>query len=135
MDQNSAHADVTIRSHIDNVWQALTDPARIKRYMMGAEVVSDWKEGSPITWKGEWNGKPFEDTGRVLTSDEPHLLRYTHRSARGDEHTVTIELTGSGDSTRLDLTQDRTPPGKAQEGSEKNWKAMLGAMKEMLEKG
>jgi uncharacterized protein YndB with AHSA1/START domain len=134
METNSAHVDVTIRSGIDRVWKALTDPAQIERYMMGAQVTSDWKEGSAITWKGEWNGKSFEDTGRVLESDAPHRLRYTHQSGQGDEHTVTVELDEADGSTRLHLTQDRTPAGKARDESEKNWRAMLGGLKEMLEK-
>lgn len=134
MEANDVHVEVIIRADIRSVWKALTDPAQLQRYMMGARVESDWKEGSPITWKGEWNGEPFEDTGRVLRNDAPHLLRYTHVSAKGDEHTVTVELAATADgTTKLHLTQDRTPAGKAQEASEKNWGVMLGGMKEMLE--
>src|SRR5207248_11804729 len=32
----------------------------------GAEVQTDWQVGSPITFKGEWNGKSYEDTGESL---------------------------------------------------------------------
>ena len=60
----SAKASVTIHAPVGKVWDALVNPQVIKRYMFGATVVSDWKEGSPIAWKGEWKGQPFEDKGR-----------------------------------------------------------------------
>ena len=39
------------------------NPEAIKQYMFGTNVVTDWREGSPITWKGEWQGKSYEDKG------------------------------------------------------------------------
>ena len=51
-----AHAVTTIHASISNVWNALVDPALIKQYMFGASVSSDWKEGSPIVWKGNGRG-------------------------------------------------------------------------------
>ena len=61
-----ARAATTIKTSADKVWNALTDPEMIKKYMFGATVISDWKEGSKITWKGEWEGKPYEDKGKIL---------------------------------------------------------------------
>jgi uncharacterized protein YndB with AHSA1/START domain len=52
----TAKATTTIDKPVANVWHALVTPETIKRYMFGATVVSDWKEGSPIVWKGEWQG-------------------------------------------------------------------------------
>ena len=43
------------------VWDALVDPAAIKAYMFGTTVTSDFRPGSAITWKGEWQGKAYED--------------------------------------------------------------------------
>jgi uncharacterized protein YndB with AHSA1/START domain len=39
------------------VWDALVNPAKTKQYMFGCETVSDWKVGSPLLWKGEYEGK------------------------------------------------------------------------------
>ena len=64
----------------DAVWAALTDPARIADWMMGAKVSTDWQVGSPITWQGEMNGTPYEDKGEVLEVDEPNRLSVTHYS-------------------------------------------------------
>lgn len=49
-----ATAELDIAAMPKQVWQALTDPALIKQYFMGADVETDWKPGSPITWKGEY---------------------------------------------------------------------------------
>jgi hypothetical protein len=53
------------------------DPERIKEYYLGAEVQTDWQVGSPITFKGEWEGKSYEDKGEILRGRaraQAHLL-------------------------------------------------------------
>jgi hypothetical protein len=56
-----ARASTIIDAPVAMVWDALVTPETIKRYMFGTTVVSDWKEGSSIVWKGEWKGKSYED--------------------------------------------------------------------------
>lgn len=56
------------------VWNALTDPTVIKKYFLGTEVTTSWRVGEPITFKGEWQGKHYEDKGVVL-SYEPEQQR------------------------------------------------------------
>ena len=48
--------------------------------MMGARVTSTYVVGVPITFDGEWDGKPFQDHGEILEVDRPRRLRYTHYS-------------------------------------------------------
>ena len=52
----TAKSSITINASIAKVWEALVNPSIIKQYMFGTEVVSDWKEGSSIVWKGIWKG-------------------------------------------------------------------------------
>lgn len=40
-----------IRSPMNNVWQALTDPDITQQYFFGCRVESDWIVGSPIAFK------------------------------------------------------------------------------------
>ena len=75
MDNITARASTTIDKPVAIVWRALVTPETIKRYMFGATVVSDWKEGSAIVWKGEWKGKPYEDKGKILSGNVKRLLR------------------------------------------------------------
>ena len=67
MDNNLiARASTTIHASRSEVWNALVNPEAIERYMFGTHVVSDWQEGSPIVWKGEWRGASYEDRGIIL---------------------------------------------------------------------
>ena len=123
-------------------WQALVDPAEIRAWMFGTEVSSDWKVGSPITWKGEWQGKAYEDHGRILRVEPGCLLSYSHFSPLAGQpdvpenhHTVTIELGDDGPSrTRVMLTQDNNPTAEAVEHSRKNWETALAALRKHVER-
>src|SRR5262245_35187323 len=76
----TAEASTVIDAPMEEVWQALVDPERIKEYMFGADVISEWAEGSPITWSGEWEGKPYEDKGTILRYEPISVLSYSHYS-------------------------------------------------------
>jgi hypothetical protein len=81
--------------------------------MFGTEAISDWEEGSPISWRGEWQGKAYEDKGRILRLEPGRVLEYSHFSPLSglpdraeNYHTVTIALSGEGGPTRVSLSQD-----------------------------
>jgi len=135
-----AKASITVNAPISKVWDALVNPAALKQYAFGATVVSDWREGSPIIWKGEWQGKSFEDKGVILQLQPGRVLQYSHFSPLSrlpdtpeHYHTVTYELSADGNRTRVSLTQDNNPTEQARDHSQKNWEMMLGAMKKFLE--
>ena len=137
-----AKTAITIKAPSTRVWDALVTPAAIKQYMFGTNVVSDWKEGSPIVWKGVWQGKSYEDKGVILQFKPTRTLQYTHFSPLSglpDEpdsyHTVTIELAAEGTTTRVSLAQDKNSTEQAREHSEKNWGMMLAGLKELVEGG
>lgn len=132
---------VTINAPKARVWDALTKPEMVKRYMHGTNLSTDWKEGSPITWKGEWKGKPYEDKGTVLTVKPQHFLQYTHWSPMGGSedkpenyHTLTFELGGGDGTTTLTLTQDNNATQEeAEKMAENNWGPVLNGLKETAE--
>jgi uncharacterized protein YndB with AHSA1/START domain len=141
MDKNLiARASITISADQSKVWEALVDPQAIKQYMFGTDVVTDWREGSRIIWKGEWQGKPYEDKGKILQLKPEQRLQYSHFSPRSREpdlpenyHTVTIELSGGGRQTTVTLTQDNNESEEARQHSQKNWEMMLASLKQYLE--
>ena len=63
------------RPSAETVWDTLVDPEAT--WMMGARVTSTYVVGVPITFDGEWDGKPFQDHGEILEVDRPRRLRYT----------------------------------------------------------
>ncbi len=135
-----ARASIVIDAPRSKVWEALTDPEKIKRYMFGATVASDWTRGSPIVWRGEWRGRPFEDKGVILDLEPQHLIRYSHFSPLSglsdipqNYHTVTVQLATEGAQTRVSFTQDNNETEEARAHSEGSWKMMLGGLKVLLE--
>ncbi|HEY5289088.1 MAG TPA: SRPBCC domain-containing protein [Polyangia bacterium] len=135
-----AKVAVTIDAPVDKVWDGLVSPTVIQKYMAGAKVVSDWKEGSPIVWKGEWKGKPFEDKGTILEIEPERHLKYSHYSPLSGEpdrpesyHTVTIDLSTQEGGVYVALTQNRNASDEALSHSEKNWKMMLEGLKKAVE--
>jgi len=135
-----AKASTTIDAPATKVWDALVNPASIKQYMFGTDMQSDWKQGSAITWKGEWQGRAYEDKGEVLRIDPPRALQYTHFSPLAglpdvpeNYHTVTIELADRGAQTEVTLSQDNNPTDEAREHSENNWRMMLDGLKKFVE--
>ena len=141
MDKNLiAKASVSIDAPREDVWKALVDPEAIKQYMFGTTVVSDWREGSSVVWKGEWQGKPYEDKGRILQLKPGRSLQYSHFSPLSrlpdrpeNYHTVTVELSGDGDQTQVALTQDKNASDEERAEAEKNWGMMLAGLKKFVE--
>jgi uncharacterized protein YndB with AHSA1/START domain len=135
-----AKASATIDAPAAKVWDALVNPAAIREYMFGTNVESDWKEGGAITWKGEWQGKAYEDKGEIRKVEPGRVLQYTHFSplaglpdAPENYHTVTVELADRGAGTEVSLAQDNNATEEAQAHSEKNWTMMLEALKKYVE--
>jgi hypothetical protein len=68
---------LTIDAPRAKVWDALINPAKVKKYMHGTYLSTDWKVGSPIAWTGEWKGKSYADKGTVLAFEPQKLLKHT----------------------------------------------------------
>lgn len=135
-----AKASIIISAPVRRVWMALTNAKDIRQYMFGAQVVSDWIEGSSIIWKGEWQGKAYEDKGKILQLVPIELIQYSHFSPLAgvpdipeNYHIVTVELTSDGKRTHVKLTQDNNASEEEREHSQKNWETMLENLKKYLE--
>ena len=76
-----ARQTVDVNAPPEVVWKALTDPDLMRQYLFGTQTITDWKVGSPIRWKGEWQGMQYEDKGRILEIEPAKLLRYTYWSS------------------------------------------------------
>jgi uncharacterized protein YndB with AHSA1/START domain len=142
MTDHVAVAETEIHASPDEVWTALTDPEQIEKYMFGSHVITDWKPGSRIVWKGEYEGKQYEDHGKVLEVEPSRRLRVSHFSplsgqddAPENYHTLDYELDQIGDSTRVTLRQDNNATEEAAEHSKDNWEKMLSGLKDVVEGG
>jgi uncharacterized protein YndB with AHSA1/START domain len=135
-----ATADITIDAPRATVWQVVTDEALLSRAFLGARVETDWREGSPITFSGEWEGKRFRDKGEIAAARTNELLRFTHFSPMTglpdtpeNYHTVSFELSERGPRTVLTITQTNVASEEEQRHSEANWERVAQAAKELAE--
>jgi uncharacterized protein YndB with AHSA1/START domain len=135
-----ARAEIMIPASADKVWRALTEPDSIAQFMFGAKVTTDWQPGSPITYDGEWKGKPYRDKGTVLQVAPPRLLKTTHFSPlSGKEdvpenyNVVTYELTPQDGGTAVRVIQENNPDQQMVDESEKTWAMMLAKLKSVVE--
>lgn len=139
-DKFIASAKIHINAPREKVWEALTSPEKIKQYLFGTNAVSDWKVGSALIFKGEWEGKTYEDKGVILASEKPRLFKYTYWSGmsgmedRPENYMViTYELKEDAGGTELVLTQDNSPNEKSRDHSEQNWRVVLDGLKKVVE--
>jgi uncharacterized protein YndB with AHSA1/START domain len=147
MDEVTAEAAVDIDAPPSEVWRSLTDAARIKEYYLGADVATDWRVGSPITFKGEWEGKAYEDKGEILAFEPERKLAYSHWSpmagkpdAPENYHVIEITLDERDGGTHVALRQSNLEGGATDEDRanreqyEKNWHQMLDGLKRTTER-
>jgi len=137
----TAAASVTINARAEKVWEALTNPSLIKQYLFGTDATSDWKPGSPITYRGVWEGKAYEDKGTVIKAIPNKLLQTTYWSSMSglpdqpqSYNTVTYQLSENAGQTTLSIRQDNNPSRESADHSAGNWSKVLQAMKQLLEK-
>lgn len=135
-----AKTSININAPREKVWEALTNPQLIKQYLFGTEVATDWQVGSPITYKGTWEGKAYEDKGVVLENEPGKLLVSTFWSSLSgvpdlpeNYQTVRYELSSENGGTRLILTQDNNDSEESAQHSEQNWNMVLEGLKKLLE--
>ena len=137
----SVTAQILIDAPPAKVWEGLINPQLIKKYMGGADVVSDWRPGGPIIWQGLWQGNPYQDKGQILEFEPNRRLKYTHYSpASGmpnrpeNYHVLTYSLIGRGGSTELVLLNENITTEAEQKYLERSWKIMLEDLKSVIER-
>lgn len=136
----TATSRITISATAARIWQALTDPALIKKYRTYTDAVSNWTVGSPLTFKGVLKGKPFEDKGVIQESMPPKLLVSTFWSStfglpdKPENYTIIrYEISNLAGRTALEVSQENIPSKSAADRAEGNWAQVLKTLKDLLE--
>lgn len=143
--ENRIELKTTISASPEKVWDAITNPDKIEKYMFGARCESDWKPGSKSNFFVKQNGKQVTVVKGEVIKSEPHTyLEHTLFPAKsGIEDTlenylvITYELQAIGDETELSITQKGFK--YVEKGMEryietqKGWKVALPILKEVAE--
>jgi uncharacterized protein YndB with AHSA1/START domain len=129
--------DTTIDADPSAVWETLT--RRKSAMFLGADVETDWREGSPMKLSGEFQGKAFRDHGEIRASEPKRHLAFTHFSGDQNEkgNLVDIRIEPRGERTKVVLSQTPLGDERLEESKlaefRKNWEMMLGALKKAAE--
>lgn len=138
---------ITINAPAASVWDALVNPEQTKKYMYGCEALSDWEQGSPLIWKGEFDGvELIAVKGAVEEIVPEEYLAYTVLDPNGPYEDVpanyllvTYSLHTSNGETTLTVTQGdyaTAPDGdkrykEAVDGG--GWSAIIAEIKKLVE--
>ncbi len=104
--------EIFIDASPELVFDTLTNSDEIIKCFPLKEVVSEWKVGSEVLYKGEINSKEFTDYGVIEILSRPEKYKYSywsdnHATERVPENHLSIcyELSKNGDGTKLELVQ------------------------------
>jgi len=135
-----AKVTIQVKAPIKEVWDALIDPKKIKKYMFGTDVVTSWKENEQIIWKGVWEGNEYQDKGIILKIIPYKYLQYNHFSPLSgvpdkieNYHTLTFELFENNLITKIQLSQDNNNSEDEKKHSEEMYIMMLNGIKKLVE--
>ena len=138
--QLTATSSIIIKASLAKVWHALTDPETIKKYLFGTNTFTDWKVGSPIYFRGEWEGKSYEDKGVILEIIPEKILKYSYWSSMsGTEdkpenyQVVSYLVKPIEEQTELTIVQEGSKSEKTKNHTEQNWKTIMDGLKTIVE--
>ncbi len=129
-----------IRTTPAKLWEALTQPAFMRQYWLGAAVECGWKKGSP--WKLAHADGRITDTGELLEIDPPRrmVIRWQNEwkpelKAEGPSR-CTMELEPMGRAVKLTITHEMDRPGsRLIDAVSDGWPLVLSNLKSLLETG
>ncbi len=131
---------ITINAPLQKVWDTLTKPELVKLWQYGSDLLTNWQAGSDIKFRTEWEGKVFEQWGKVLEVKPNELLKYSlffPRPGLEDKpenyFIMNYVLTAEGDQTKLEITQEDNRPGAVQEAPQGEENPILQSLKKITE--
>jgi uncharacterized protein YndB with AHSA1/START domain len=131
---------ITIHAPVKKVWDALTVPVQVKQYFFGTNLDTDWKVGSQIYFRGEYQGKTYEDKGHVLEFSPEKSLSFDYWSGfsgledKPENYAIIrYALTETEGNTTVTVSQSNVDTQERADHSAKNWKMVLEGLRKFVE--
>ena len=127
---------IDINAAPSKVWNALTNPEIIKKYLFGTETITDWKVGNEIIFQGEYGENKehkYRDKGVIMQNVLNELLSYSYWSGfsgledKPENYSLVTYRLKSNDDKKTTFTW--TQKGYA---TEEGYQHSLSGMKEFL---
>ena len=131
---------VIVKAPLNKVWDAIIKPELVKQYFFGTELVTTWKIGSPIFFRGQYEGNTYEDKGIVLSFVAMETLSYSYWSSFSGIADIpelyqivkfSVEEVAGG--VNVTIFQSNVETQEGSENSQQNWKMVLDGLKNMVE--
>ncbi|QVL32476.1 SRPBCC domain-containing protein [Telmatocola sphagniphila] len=147
MKELTIRESIHIQAPAAKVWDVLTQPEYTRQYMFGCAAVTDWKVGSPLDWKGTYEGKEMTFvSGKILSMEPGYALVYTtfdpnvnYKDLPENYMRVTYRLTPKDHGVMLEVTQgDFSKVENAEKRyteTASGWPMVLENVKAIAEKG
>ena len=131
---------VYIKALPNKVWDALTKPELVKQWQYGSDLITNWKVGNEIRFKNEWEGKTFEQWGKILEIKPFELIKYSLFAPRPDLEdkpenyfVMSYVLTTENGQTKLEIIQEDNRPNAVQEKPQGEESPILNSLKTLAE--
>lgn len=131
---------VMIKSPLNKVWDALINPELVKQYFFGTNLVTTWEVGSPILFRGQWEGSAYEDKGVVLSFITMESLSYSYWSSFSGitdipelYQIIKFSVEEVTEGVNVTIFQSNVDTEERAQQSGQNWKMVLQGLKELLE--
>jgi uncharacterized protein YndB with AHSA1/START domain len=140
---------IFIKAAPGQVWDTITNPDKIAKYMFGARTDTDWKPGSNVDYYIQSEDKTtVVVAGKVLKAEPPYYLEHTLFPASSswamedipeNYLTAIYKVEPKGDGSELTVIQhdfEKVARGEKRYNDAQNgWKIVLHKMKEVAESG
>jgi uncharacterized protein YndB with AHSA1/START domain len=131
---------IQIKAPVKKVWDALTQADAVKKWQYGSDMITDWKIGSSIKFSTPWDGKVFEQGGKILEMTPYKIISYSLFAPRPSledkpENYFIMKyiLTEDNGLTNLSIIQEDNRPGAKQEASQGEENPILKGLKTLVE--
>lgn len=125
---------------IEKVWNALTQPALVKQWQYGSDLITDWIVGNEIRFRNEWEGQVFEQWGTVLEVIPNQKIKYSLFFPRPELEDkpenyfiMSYILSEENQKVKLEILQEDNRPGAIQEEPQGEENPILQGLKALIE--
>ena len=131
---------IQVKAPIEKVWDALTIPELVKQWQYGSDLTTDWIEGTDIRFTSTWEGKTFEQWGKIIEVSPYEILSYSlfapgpNLEDKPENYFIMkYVLTENEEDTTLQIIQEDNRPGAVQEAPQGEENPVLMGLKNLIE--
>ena len=136
----TSKSTILVTASKQKVWDAITKPELVKKWQYGSDVLTDWKVGSEIRFRTEWENKVFEQWGKILEVVSNELIKYSLFFPRPDLEDkeenyfiMSYLISESENKIKLEIIKEDNRPGAVEEKESTEENSVLIALKEIIE--